>query len=111
MPYQLQNLVLSTIEEVKGEDVVVLDIRQASTFTDYMIIATVQSARQANALREKLLDRLKNERVPILGIEGSQSSWTLIDCGSIVIHLMEPEARAYYNLEGLWDENFAGEVC
>lgn len=107
---QLKELVLSTIEEVKGEDIATLDVSKESAFTDYMIIATVHSARQANALREKLLDRLKTEKATILGVEGSQSSWTLIDCGEIIIHLMEPEARAYYNLEDLWDTSFTEEV-
>ena len=90
-----------------GQDIVVLDVRQLSPLFDYFVIATGSSRRQMHAMSEeidhKLEDELNDRR---MGIEGySDSQWILLDYGTVVIHLLDDQSRAYYDLEGLWAES------
>ena len=95
-----------TAEENEGRDLVLLDLRELSPLFDYFVIATGSSRRQMHAMSEeidhKLEDDLDDRR---MGIEGYQNSrWILLDYGTVVVHLLDEEARAYYDLEGLWAE-------
>ena len=97
------------ITEHKGQDTVALCIREQSSFTDYFVIATVTSDAHMRGLYRNVLDFLAHEnadlrsRKKIAGDEG----WLVLDCGSVVIHLMTQEKRNFYDLERLW---FEGEV-
>ena len=97
-------LAAQTAEDNRGTDVVVLDMRELTSMFDYFVLANGASRRQLHAISEEidhaLEDQMGDHR---LGIEGyEQSRWILLDYGDIVVHLFDPEVRAYYALEDLW---------
>jgi len=97
-------LAAQTAEENRGRDIVILDVRELTTFFDYFVVVTGTSRRQLHAVSEEidrvLQDQLHDRR---LGIEGyEESRWILLDYGDVVIHLFEEETRAYYAIEDLW---------
>lgn len=101
---ELARQIVDIIVEEKGEDVLLLDIREASIIADYFVIASVNSMRQAKALTAEIRQQLKHKlAISPLNIEGDPSSeWVLMDYGGVIVHLFMPAARAYYDLEGLW---------
>ncbi|MHB8902310.1 MAG: ribosome silencing factor [Thermoguttaceae bacterium] len=93
-----------TADDNRGYDIVVLDMRDMTTFFDYFVICSGTSRRQLHAISEEI-DRVLEKELGDhrLGIEGyDQSHWILLDYGDVVIHLFEPETRKYYDLENLW---------
>jgi len=89
----------------KGENLVVLDLRGISSFTDYFIIMHGNSARQNLALQENIEKELKKEKTVLLSIEGKElGEWILMDYGSFIIHVFSEKAREYYSLEKLWGD-------
>jgi ribosome-associated protein len=100
---KLQQTAVTALEDIKARDIVVLDVRKLTSFCDSMIIATGESNRQVKALAHHVRDELKAAGATIQGTEGEASGeWVLVDCGDIIIHVMQPAIRAYYNLEELW---------
>jgi ribosome-associated protein len=100
---ELKNAVVAALEEIKARDIVVLDVRKLTSLFDYMIVASAESARQTKALARNVHDRIKGAGGNVMGIEGEQTGeWVLVDLGDIVVHIMQPAVRAYYNLEQLW---------
>ena len=100
---KLQQTAVNALEDIKARDIKVLDVRKLTSFYDTLIIASADSNRQVKALAHHVRDRLKEAGAPILGIEGEEAAeWVLVDCGDIVVHVMQPAVRAYYNLEELW---------
>jgi ribosome-associated protein len=100
---KLQQTAVSALEDIKASDIKVLDVRRITSFYDSMIIASAESNRQAKALAHHVRDKLKESGAAIIGVEGEESGeWVLVDCGDIVVHIMQPAIRAYYNLEELW---------
>ncbi len=100
---RLAQVVISALEEVKAQNVQVLDVRGVSSFTDFMIIATGRSDRQVRALADKVVMEAKKEGVMPLGVEGkAQAEWILIDLADVVVHAMQPATRDFYKLEKLW---------
>ena len=100
---RLQRIAVDALEDIKARDIKVLDVRKQTSLCDSMIIASADSARQAKALAQHVRDRLKESGATILGVEGEESGeWVLVDAGSVVVHVMQPAVRAYYNLEELW---------
>jgi len=98
-------LSVKACQEKKGEDIVVLDLRQVSTFTDYFVIVTGNSSRQNQAISEAIEQELKKGRLMPLGVEGKdQAEWILIDYGSFIVHVFSRQARGYYSLEKLWGD-------
>jgi len=100
-------------QDKKAEDIVVLDLRNVSTFTDFFVIVTGNSNRQNAAIYESIEQELKKDRLVPLGVEGRDlAEWILIDYGSFVVHVFSKHARAYYSLEKLWGDaprlSFAG---
>lgn len=94
------------IADRKGENILLLDIGDVSILADYFVIASALSERQTKALMNAIRQEVKEEfgRNP-LRVEGEPSSgWVLMDYGVVVVHLFAPEARAYYDLEGFWEE-------
>lgn len=89
----------------KGENLVVLDLREISSFTDYFVILHGNSARQNLALQENIEKELKKEKTVPLSIEGKElGEWILMDYGSFIIHVFSEKAREYYSLEKLWGD-------
>ena len=100
---KLQQTAVSALEDIKARDIKVLDVRKLTSFYDTLVIASAESNRQVRALANHVRDKLKEAGAPILGVEGEQvGEWILVDAGDIVVHVMQPAVRAYYNLEELW---------
>ena len=101
---ELKAVVLNALDDLKAKDVKALDVSEVSSFTDVMIIASGGSTRQVKALADKLAEDCKKAGVRPLGVEGErEAEWILVDLGDIVVHVMLPEMRDFYNLEKLWD--------
>lgn len=101
---ELARYIVDVIADKKGEDVVVLDIREISILADYFVIASTTSQRQSQAIVEDIREKTREHfgRKP-LHVEGeADTGWVLMDYGEVVVHLFTPEMRAYYDLEGLW---------
>jgi ribosome-associated protein len=87
----------------KAENVTVLDVRGLTGYADYFVIMTAESEPQANAIADAVDERLEAMGATRLGVEGhSAGRWVLIDYGDVVAHVFNPEARMFYDLEGLW---------
>jgi ribosome-associated protein len=100
---KMQKVAVNALEEFKGQDILVLDVRKLTTMCDTMIIASAQSTRQVKALADTVRERLEQAGASIVGVEGEESAeWVLVDSGDIVVHVMQPAIRAYYKLEELW---------
>lgn len=104
-PRTLKKHILAAIDDAKGLDVSVLDVRKLTDFTDTMIIASGTSSRHVTTLASKIVARLREHGVRPSGVEGEKpGEWVLIDYSDIVVHLMHPQIRDFYNLEKLWGE-------
>ena len=100
---KIQKITVTALEDIKARDIVVLDVRKLTSLYDTLIIATAESARQVKALSQHVRDAMKRAGATIVGVEGEQSGeWVLVDGGDVVVHIMQPAVRAYYNLEELW---------
>ena len=100
---KLQRTAVTALEDIKARDIVVLDTRKLTSLYDTLIIASAESNRQVRALAQHVRDKLKEAGATIIGVEGEESGeWVLVDAGDIVVHVMQPNVRAYYNLEELW---------
>ena len=92
-------------QATKGENLVVLDLRGISSFTDYFVIMHGNSARQNLALNENIEKTFKREKIMPLSVEGKElAEWILMDYGSFIIHIFSEKAREYYSLEKLWGD-------
>lgn len=107
----LKKLVIDALEDVKGIDIRALDVREKTSITDIMIIASGNSNRQVKALADSVIERCKQAGVSIFGSEGVETGeWALVDLGDVVVHIMQPSIRDFYNLEKLWgDESPAAQ--
>ncbi len=89
----------------KAEDILVLDLREIATFTDYFVIMTGNSTRQNLAIYENIEQELSKGKLYPLGVEGKErAEWILIDYGSFIVHIFSRRAREYYALEKLWGD-------
>lgn len=89
----------------KGEDIVILDMRNATDLTDYFVLISATSRPQLKAISNEITGRLKAEGLSAPGADGGQASnWSALDYFDVVVHLMTPEARNFYDLEGLWKD-------
>ncbi|WP_415904521.1 ribosome silencing factor [Neptuniibacter sp. QD48_55] len=96
-------LVHTALEDMKAKEVVDLDVRGRSSVTDYMVIASGTSKRHVGSIGEEVVVKLKDAGVMPLGSEGQGvSDWILVDLGDVVVHVMMPDARDFYDLERLW---------
>lgn len=103
---QLTKVVVDALEDLKGVDIKVLDVHEKSNVTDIMVVVAGNSTRQVKALANNVVEKVKALGQQPLGVEGEQdSSWMLVDLGDVVVHVMLPETRDFYNLEKLWGED------
>lgn len=108
---QLNKLVCASLEDIKGLDIKVLDVRGMTSVMDSMIIATGTSNRHVKSLADNLLEKARQQGIRPLGVEGAdEGSWVLVDLGDVVVHLMQPDVRAFYNLEKLWDRELLESI-
>ncbi len=98
-----QRAVVEALQDIKGRDIVVLDTARFPSMFERIIIASGDSTRQVNALADNVGEKLKTMGAHVYGIEGGPGAdWVLVDLGDIVVHVMHPTARSYYNLEEIW---------
>jgi len=100
---QLIDLVVEALEDVKAVDIRIVDVRGKTAITDIMVIASGTSDRHVKALADNVVIKAKEAGVMPLGVEGQDSrDWVLVDLNDVVVHVMLPEVRDFYNLEKLW---------
>ena len=100
---RLCKLAHKAVDELKGQDVTELDVRKLTDVTDYLLVVTGRSTRQVKAIAENVIDKAKAAGVRPLGIEGLEDGeWVLVDLVDVVVHVMQPDTRTYYELEKLW---------
>ncbi|MEM7169252.1 MAG: ribosome silencing factor [Pseudomonadota bacterium] len=100
---RLLELVQTSLDDDKVEDLVVINLAEKSSIADFMVIGSGRSQRQVGAMAEHLREKLKATGVKGVSLEGlERSDWVLIDAGDIIVHLFRPEVRAFYNLEKMW---------
>ncbi len=101
---QLRDLVVTTLEDMKAFDIVSLDVRGKTAITDYFVIASGNSDRHVKSSAESVAFQAKHAGQAPIGAEGLQEGeWALIDLNGVVVHIMQPRVRDFYQLERLWD--------
>lgn len=95
-------LIVDALDDKRAKNILVLNLEGVSDTLDYFVLATGESSLQLKAMEDGVRERLKEQGVLPKGVEGPSSRWILLDYGLIVVHLMNPEARSFYDLEGLW---------
>jgi ribosome-associated protein len=95
---------LEALDDLKGKDMVTLDVREMTDIADYMVICTGTSNRHVKSLADNVALELKRQGCPAQGIEGIDHSaeWALVDFGDVIVHVMLPDTRDFYDLERLW---------
>lgn len=97
---------LKSLEDNQAIDVRVINVREQTSVTDFMIVCSGRASRHLRAIAEHVMTDMKNSGMPALSKHGlDDGEWALVDFGEFVVHIMQPESRAFYNLEGLWQDN------
>ncbi|MCP5233094.1 MAG: ribosome silencing factor [Zoogloeaceae bacterium] len=100
---KLQKIVVAALEEIKAKDIEVINTTKLTALFDRIVIASGDSNRQTRALANNVQEKVKEAGGEVLSVEGDETGeWVLVDLGSMVVHLMLPQVRQYYNLEELW---------
>lgn len=99
----LQKLVVDALEEIKAQDIKIMDVRGVASFTDLMVVASGTSTRHVKAIADKVVEKASQTGNKPLGVEGErEAEWVLVDLNDIIVHVMLPQTRDFYNLEKLW---------
>jgi ribosome-associated protein len=107
---QLSRLVVEALEDMKAQDIVVLDVGKMTPVTDYMIIASGTSSRHVQALVDNVAEKAKAAGYRPIGVEGEEGGeWVLLDLQDALVHVMQPKVRDFYNLEKLWSIGSPGD--
>ena len=100
---QLLQLVVLTLEDGKGRDITVMDVRGKTGITDFMVVVSGTSERHVKSLAGHVVEEAKKSGVPPLGVEGENfGEWVVVDLGDVIVHVMKPQVREFYQLEKLW---------
>ncbi len=106
---RLLQQVVDALDAMKAEDIKVLDVSELSSITDRMVIASGSSRRHVSSLAQHVVEIAKQAGCRPLGVEGEQAGeWVLVDLGDVVVHVMQPEIRDFYQLERLWSSPATG---
>jgi ribosome-associated protein len=109
---QLTELVVDALDDVKAQDIVKLDVRDLTTVTDYMVVASGTSNRHVKALVENVAKKATEAGHRPIGIEGETGGeWVLLDLQDTLVHVMMPKVREFYNLEKLWSLSPTGDLA
>ena len=101
----LKEIVITTLDLNKAEDIVTIDLKDKSSMADYMIIASGTSSRHIQSLSEQVLEKLKDNGIKDSKIEGKESGeWKLVDGIDLIVHIFHPEKRKFYEFEKIWSE-------
>ena len=99
----IHSQIVTELDKLKAENIVVIDLKEKSPIADYMIIAAGTSSRHINSMAQKIIEFLKIRKIKKVSTEGlKKSDWVLIDAGDILLHLFQHETREFYNLEKMW---------
>jgi ribosome-associated protein len=102
----LRKLVMSALEDLKAEDIVEMDVHDKTSVTDYVVIASGTSSWHAKSIADNVVTEAKQAGYRPLGVEGeNEAEWVLVDLGDVVVHVMQPAVRNFYDLESLWQVN------
>lgn len=102
---EIKQVAIQALEDLKAKDIVSLDVRGHTSVTDFMVIASGTSTRQVAAMAQNVTNAFKEAGIKTLGIEGKNSAeWVLVDAGDVVVHVMLPQTREFYDLERLWGD-------
>jgi ribosome-associated protein len=102
---KLQRTIVDALEDVKAQDIRVFDTTKLSNLFDRVIIATGSSNRQTKSLAMSVKESVKEKGGDVISVEGMETGeWVLVDCGDIVVHILQPMLRSYYQLEGMWGD-------
>ena len=102
---RVAQLAVEALEDLKAVDIRVMDVRELTTVTDYMVVASGRSERQVRSLADHVIKQAKEGGYVPLGTEGHDTGeWVLVDLGDAVVHVMNPETRELYQLEKLWEK-------
>lgn len=100
---QLSTLVNAALADMKAQNVVTLDVGGMTSIADRIVIASGTSSRHVKSIADRVIERAKEQGVKPLGIEGDATAeWVLVDLGDVIVHVMTPATRQYYDLERLW---------
>lgn len=108
---ELQQLVFDALEDLKAEKIKHINVEGVANFTDRMIFASGNSNRHVKSIAQSVLDSAKKNDIKPLGVEGEETGeWVLIDLGDVVVHIMLPDTREFYDIERLWSEESGQNV-
>ena len=100
---QIAKLVVDALEDIKGKNVEIINTSKLTPLFERMVLATGESNRQTRALARNVQDKAREAGIGILSTEGEENGeWILVDLGEVIVHIMQPTTRAYYNIEELW---------
>ncbi|MBD3657848.1 MULTISPECIES: ribosome silencing factor [Marinobacter] len=100
---QLKDLVVKALDDVKAQDISVIDVRDRTSVTDYMVLASGTSNRHVKSLADSVVTEARDNGVRTASVEGGNvSDWILVDLGDVVVHVMMPATREFYDLERFW---------
>ena len=102
----LKKSIIDILEDNKGENIALIDVKGKSSVTDLMFVVSGRSTRHVKSIADNLVTKLKKNKIKPIGVEGySSSELILVDYGDFLVHVMHPETRDFYSLEKLWDES------
>lgn len=103
---QLKDLVVNALEDVKAQDISVIDVKDRTSVCDYMVLASGTSNRHVKSLADSVIGEAKEQGVRAANVEGANASdWILVDLGDVVVHVMMPATREFYDLERFWRDS------
>jgi ribosome-associated protein len=102
---EVARLAVEAVSDKQADNIVMLDTKQVCSFADYFVICSGDSARQIEAIRQEIREKLKRDGVAPSHMEGTaDSGWILLDLGDVIVHIFSPSQRDYYRLDDLWHE-------
>ncbi len=97
---------LKSLEDIQAIDIKVIDVRKQTTITDYMVIVSGRAGRHVKAIAQKVMEDMRVAGLASISSTGMDTGdWALVDFGDFILHVMQPDSRQFYNLEGLWEEH------
>ncbi len=108
---QIKQLAINALEDLKAVDMTVLNVHEMTSITDYMIVVSANSSRHLKALADSVIEKAKAAGLRPLGVEGADSGeWGLVDLGDVIVHIMTPAIREFYQIEKLWSVDVSSAV-
>ena len=99
----ITDLVVDALDDLKAVDTKIVDVRRLSSMMDFLVVASGNSSRHVKSLADHVVVKAKEAGCPPIGVEGeNDADWVLVDLGDVVVHVMQPAARSFYDLERLW---------